>query len=213
MWSVADTARALATAIYAFHTRRSGDVGGTSFTKDDDLSVTIVAAASNLRCHCYGIPRLSEFDAKGKAGNIIHAIATTNAIISGYIVLEAIKLLSGCRGALRSSFLTGVRRPRHAVPAHRLDAVEVKQRQDARAGGARRVQQALHGAYHSGESPVQAVFNAYGGLCNVHVTAAETPCRRCPTRTASSPSQRRCRRPTRRASCAALQSRTSHSTP
>lgn len=109
MWSVADTARALATAIYAFHTRRAADVGSTSFTKDDDLSVTIVAAASNLRSHCYGIPRLSEFAAKGKAGNIIHAIATTNAIVAGYIVLEATKLLNGCKAALRSSFLTGVR--------------------------------------------------------------------------------------------------------
>jgi len=35
------------------------------------------------------------FDAKGMAGNIIHAIATTNAIISGLIVIEAIKILAG----------------------------------------------------------------------------------------------------------------------
>lgn len=37
----------------------------------------------------------SLFDAKGMAGNIIHAIATTNAIISGLIVAEALKLLAG----------------------------------------------------------------------------------------------------------------------
>ena len=35
------------------------------------------------------------FDAKGMAGNIIHAIATTNAIISGLIVVEALKVLAG----------------------------------------------------------------------------------------------------------------------
>jgi len=29
------------------------------------------------------------------AGSIIHAIATTNAIVSGLIVIEALKLLSG----------------------------------------------------------------------------------------------------------------------
>jgi ubiquitin-like 1-activating enzyme E1 B len=29
------------------------------------------------------------------AGNIIHAIATTNAIISGMIVMEAMKVLAG----------------------------------------------------------------------------------------------------------------------
>ena len=32
---------------------------------------------------------------QGMAGNIIHAIATTNAVISGFIVIEALKLLAG----------------------------------------------------------------------------------------------------------------------
>jgi hypothetical protein len=32
---------------------------------------------------------------QGMAGNIIHAIATTNAIISGLLVIEALKLISG----------------------------------------------------------------------------------------------------------------------
>jgi hypothetical protein len=37
------------------------------------------------------------------AGNIIHAIATTNAIVGGLIVVEALKLLAGeawTKGAL-----------------------------------------------------------------------------------------------------------------
>ena len=34
--------------------------------------------------------------AQGMAGNIIHAIATTNAIVGGLIVAEALKLLAGC---------------------------------------------------------------------------------------------------------------------
>jgi hypothetical protein len=38
---------------------------------------------------------LFRFDAKGMAGNIIHAIATTNAIVGGLIVVEALKLLAG----------------------------------------------------------------------------------------------------------------------
>lgn len=37
---------------------------------------------------------MSLFKVKGMAGNIIHAIATTNAIISGFIVIEALKLLA-----------------------------------------------------------------------------------------------------------------------
>ena len=33
---------------------------------------------------------------QGMAGNIIHAIATTNAIISGLIAVQALKILAGC---------------------------------------------------------------------------------------------------------------------
>lgn len=54
-----------------------------------------VAAASNLRSACYGIPMQSLFQAKGMAGNIIHAIATTNAIVGGLIVVQAMKILAG----------------------------------------------------------------------------------------------------------------------
>ncbi len=60
-----------------------------------------VAAAANLRGACYGIPPQSVFAAKGMAGNIVHAVATTNALISGLIVLEALKLLAGARKACR----------------------------------------------------------------------------------------------------------------
>ncbi len=74
---------------------RPDEVGAASFDKDDDLAVEIVTAASNLRAACYGIPAQSLFAAKGMAGNIIHAIATTNAIISGLIVTEACKILAG----------------------------------------------------------------------------------------------------------------------
>ena len=73
------------------------EIGSLSFDKDDPLAVDFVTAASNLRSHSYGIPLLSLFEAKGIAGNIIHAIATTNAIVAGLIVLEALKLLGGRR--------------------------------------------------------------------------------------------------------------------
>ena len=71
------------------------EIGSLSFDKDDHLAVDFVTAASNLRSHSFGIPLLSLFEAKGIAGNIIHAIATTNAIVAGLIVLEALKVVGG----------------------------------------------------------------------------------------------------------------------
>ena len=42
---------------------------------------------------------------QGMAGNIIHAIATTNAIIAGFIVIEALKLLGKAEASCRVSLL------------------------------------------------------------------------------------------------------------
>ena len=108
-WTLDDTARVLIAAVYIFHERRAGDIGSSHFTKDDPLAVAIVAASANLRAHAYGIPRQTQFAAMGMAGNIIHAIATTNAVVAGMVTLEAVKLLCGCEGACRTTFLSGVR--------------------------------------------------------------------------------------------------------
>lgn len=69
------------------------DVGNLAFDKDDQLAVEFVTAAANIRAESFGIPMHSLFESKGIAGNIVHAIATTNAIIAGLIVIEAIKVL------------------------------------------------------------------------------------------------------------------------
>ena len=53
-----------------------------------------VTATSNLRSHVFGIePLQSLYSAKGIAGNIIPAIATTNAICAGLQVLQCFKIL------------------------------------------------------------------------------------------------------------------------
>ena len=57
------------------------------------MAVEIVTAAANIRASSFGIPLHSLFEAKGIAGNIVHAVATTNAVIAGLIVIEAIKVL------------------------------------------------------------------------------------------------------------------------
>ncbi|THH14856.1 hypothetical protein EW146_g5545 [Bondarzewia mesenterica] len=95
-----------------------------SFDKDDNETLDFVTAAANLRSAAYGIGGKSRWEVKGAvlpdainnllastnrlscfvemAGNIIPAIATTNAIISGLIVLQAMHLLRKTYGALRN---------------------------------------------------------------------------------------------------------------
>lgn len=80
--------------------------------KDSNQDLDLVVSAANLRAHVFGISLKSKFDIKCKeyvndfsitcsvillamAGNIIPAIATTNAVIAGLIVMEALKILGG----------------------------------------------------------------------------------------------------------------------
>jgi ubiquitin-like 1-activating enzyme E1 B len=65
-----------------------------AFDKDDPLAMKLVTAACNLRSSIFSIsPLQSEYAAKGIAGNIIPAIATTNAICAGLQVLQAFHIL------------------------------------------------------------------------------------------------------------------------
>ena len=113
LWTVPEAASVflLSTARLA---ERQASLGGVplSFDKDDVLACEMVAAAALLRGANYGIPGQSLFAAKGMAGNIIHAIATTNAIISGLIVLQAVSVLRGQRTGLQNVYLA--RLPSHS---------------------------------------------------------------------------------------------------
>jgi ubiquitin-like 1-activating enzyme E1 B len=65
-----------------------------SFDKDDTLAMRLVTASSNLRSFVFEIEPLQSFySAKGIAGNIIPAIATTNAIAAGLQILQAFQVL------------------------------------------------------------------------------------------------------------------------
>lgn len=61
--------------------------------KDDDDALDFATSAANLRATIFNIPLKSRFDVKQMAGNIIPAIATTNAIIAGALILQAIAVL------------------------------------------------------------------------------------------------------------------------
>lgn len=86
------------------------------FDKDDVDTLDFVTACANLRATVFGIDPKSKFDTKREpipftprrwsrgvaltkhpemAGNIIPAIATTNAMTAGLCVLQAMKVLRG----------------------------------------------------------------------------------------------------------------------
>ncbi|BFZ62535.1 E1 ubiquitin-activating protein uba2 [Saitoella coloradoensis] len=77
-----------------------------SFDKDDTDTLDFVAAASNIRSLIFHIPTKSKFEIKEMAGNIIPAIATTNAIVAGVCVLQAFKVLKGKWNEARMVFLS-----------------------------------------------------------------------------------------------------------
>ncbi|KAH0470091.1 hypothetical protein IEQ34_001649 [Dendrobium chrysotoxum] len=95
IWSLAENTKVFLEALSLFIKKRVKDIGNLTFDKDDQLAVEFVTAAANIRASSFGIPMHSLFETKGIAGNIVHAVATTNAIIAGLIVIEAIKVLQG----------------------------------------------------------------------------------------------------------------------
>lgn len=74
--------------------RKSNPSASVEFDKDDEVSLNFVTATANLRASIYHIAPQSRFTVKQMAGNIIPAIATTNAIIAGMIVMLALKFVT-----------------------------------------------------------------------------------------------------------------------
>lgn len=82
-----------------------------TFDKDDPDALDFVTSASNIRSHIFSIPPQSKFTVKQMAGNIIPAIATTNAMTAGLCVMQAFKVLRGDYYRAKMLFLetSGVR--------------------------------------------------------------------------------------------------------
>uniref|UniRef100_A0A915PMJ4 J domain-containing protein n=1 Tax=Setaria digitata TaxID=48799 RepID=A0A915PMJ4_9BILA len=95
--------------------KRLKDDSVLSWDKDDDPAMHFVAACANLRAYIFSIPLKTLFDIKSMAGNIIPAIATTNAIVAGMIVTETLKVVFDSKDTLRNIFIKPKPNPRGKI--------------------------------------------------------------------------------------------------
>jgi len=106
IWSPSDCIQELASCF--LDVAASNNQPLPEFDKDDDMAMRFVTAASNLRSYVFQIePIQSLYNAKGIAGNIIPAIATTNAIVAGLQVLQCFHILKAQMNSSRKSHGNG----------------------------------------------------------------------------------------------------------
>ncbi|KAJ5712563.1 hypothetical protein N7493_009031 [Penicillium malachiteum] len=94
------------------------------FDKDDEDTLVFVTATAILRSAVFGIEPKSKFDTKQMAGNIIPAIATTNAMTAGLCVLQAFKVLQGVLNNAKMVFLE--RSGARAINSDSLNPPEIR---------------------------------------------------------------------------------------
>lgn len=122
VWSVAECANKMDEAVkelkelFATETKKKGEEEGFLVWDKDDLpALNFVTACANIRMHIFNIACKSRFEVKSMAGNIIPAIATTNAVIAGCIVMEAIKILAGQEDRCKTVYLRRQPNPRKKI--------------------------------------------------------------------------------------------------
>ena len=94
-WSLAECASVFADCLKKLKVNLENLEEGDSLVwdKDDQPAMDFVAACANIRGYIFEIGRKTRFEIKSMAGNIIPAIATTNAITAGVVVLQTFKVL------------------------------------------------------------------------------------------------------------------------
>ena len=92
-WSLHDNLSVFCYSLDALSNRTRTRENVIEFDKDDKDTLDFVTSAANLRSHIFGIPLHSEWEIKQMAGNIIPAIATSNALTASLCVLEAFKIM------------------------------------------------------------------------------------------------------------------------
>ncbi|KAJ3183020.1 E1 ubiquitin-activating protein uba2 [Geranomyces variabilis] len=93
-----------------------GSTFGFEFDKDNEADLNFVTAAANLRAEVYGLDQKSRFDVKEMAGNIIPAVATTNAVVAGVVVVTAVTGLESGWDACRNAWVTRIISPEVPKP-------------------------------------------------------------------------------------------------
>lgn len=93
VWSLQDNLKVFCYAVDMLSKRAEAGETAIEFDKDDKDTLDFVTAAANLRAHIFGIPVNSEWDIKQMAGNIIPAIATSNALTASLCAMQAFKIL------------------------------------------------------------------------------------------------------------------------
>jgi ubiquitin-like 1-activating enzyme E1 B len=98
VWSVEENLAVFCYSLDTLSNRAQAGEQDMSFDKDDKDTLDFVSAAANLRSHVFGIPTNSEWEIKQMAGNIIPAIATSNALTASLSVMLSYKVLRSQAG-------------------------------------------------------------------------------------------------------------------
>jgi ubiquitin-like 1-activating enzyme E1 B len=93
VWSAEENLAVFCYSLDILSNRAQAGEQEMSFDKDDKDTLDFVSAAANLRSHVFGIPSNSEWEIKQMAGNIIPAIATSNALTASLSVMLSYKVL------------------------------------------------------------------------------------------------------------------------
>jgi len=87
-------------------TKALNDLGKREkWEKDNEVHLDFVTSAANLRACIFHLDLSSRFYVKEQAGNIIPAIATTNAIAAGLIVMKALRILDNKLNECQNTYL------------------------------------------------------------------------------------------------------------
>lgn len=93
--SIPDAIQRVLAPLKSFSALPERQLSAVEFEKDDESNdhIAFIAAASNLRAICYGIPPVTAMETRKIAGKIVPAMITTTAFVSALSCIELIKLV------------------------------------------------------------------------------------------------------------------------